>query len=118
MAEAFAHHLAFELVEASSAGLYPALIIQPETVQVLAERNIELVPRSPRSIFFIDPAGIDLLVNMSGAPVAPILKGFSGREIPWRIRDPIGQPIEIYRQVRDEIEQKVRELIKELRNHS
>ncbi|MBI3693375.1 MAG: low molecular weight phosphatase family protein [Acidobacteria bacterium] len=115
MAEAFANHLGAGVVEASSAGVYAAPIIQPETIQVMAERGIRLEPREPRNLLFEDPSKIDLVVNMSGVPLAPLRQGLADREIVWHVRDPIGQTPEIYRQVRDEIERKVVELLKELR---
>lgn len=119
MAEAFARQLGRGVVEASSAGLYPAAIIQPETLQVLAERGIdpglaaELGP--PRSVLLLNPAGIGLIVNMSGVPLGPLLNGFTGRAIEWQVQDPIGQSIQVYRSARDQIEKKVAELLEQLR---
>jgi arsenate reductase len=115
MAEAFGRELGDGLLEAASAGLYPAAVIQPETFQAMAERGVRLEDRPPRSLQSVNGAAIDLIVNMVPLPVAALLKGFAGREIAWRIRDPIGQPIEVYREVRDEIERRVRELIEALR---
>ena len=115
MAEALANHLGAGVVEASSAGIYPASIIQPETIQALAERSLRVEPRQPRNLLFEDPSRIDVLVNMSGAPVVRVLQGFAGREVVWQVRDPVGQSMEVYRQVRDEIEGKVAELLQELR---
>ncbi len=115
MAEGFARHLGAGLVEASSAGIYPARIIQPETIAVMAERGIRLEPRQPRSILLTDPKAAELVVTMAGASVAPLLHGFSGREIIWQVQDPIGQTIEVYRAARDQIEQKVIGLLEEIR---
>jgi protein-tyrosine-phosphatase len=115
MAEALARHLGADVIEPSSAGIYPASIIQPETLQVLEERGIKLEPRKPRSLFLLDAKQVDLLVNMSGAPLDNLLHSFLGRQIVWPVRDPVGQPLGVYRAVRDEIEKKVSELIKELR---
>lgn len=118
MAEAFARHLGDGVIEPASAGLSPASIIQPETIAVLAERGIALDPRPPRSIFLVDPASLQVLVNMAGVAVTNMMQGFAGREAVWQVRDPIGQKIEVYRAVRDEIERKVAELIAELRGAS
>lgn len=115
MAEGFARHLGEGAVEASSAGLYPASVIQPETFQVMAERQVSLEASRPRSIYLVDGSEIDLLVNMTGEPLSDLLPGFAGREIAWEIRDPIGRPIEVYRSVRDQIEKKVAELVAPIR---
>jgi len=115
MAEAFARHLGGDLVEPWSAGLFPAAIIQPETFQAMAEREIPLADRRPVSVLLVDGSGYDLVVNMSGEPVARLLEGFTGREIFWEVADPIGTSMPIYRVVRDQIEYKVTQLLQELR---
>jgi protein-tyrosine-phosphatase len=116
MAEGFAHHLGAGVIEASSAGLLPALVIQPETFQVMAERGIQLDQKHrPRSIYVVDGAFVDLVVNMASVPASRLLKGFAGREILWPIADPIGRTVEMYRAVRDQIEFKVVDLLEELR---
>ncbi len=115
MAEAFARHLGAGVVQPSSAGVFPARIIQPETFAVMNERGIPLDDRPPRSIHFVEGPEVDLILNMAPLPVRGLLNKFDGREIPWPIRDPIGQSIEVYRTVRDQIEQRVAALIEELR---
>jgi len=115
MGEAFARHLAPDWIEASSAGLFPAPIIQPETIQVMAERQIEVEDRKPRSIVVVDSAETDLLVNMAGVKMVHLLHGFAGRELIWHVPDPIGRSLGDYRDVRDQIEERVEELVEELR---
>jgi arsenate reductase len=115
MAEGFARHLAGDRIEALSAGLFPAAIIQPETYEVMAERGVALDPaQTPRSILELDGASIDVLVDMSGRPAVRLLHRFQGRDIVWNVPDPIGMQIGVYRTVRDLIEQKVRGLLVEL----
>ena len=114
MAEAWARHLGAGAVEASSAGLFPAPIIQPETIQVLAERGVPLEPRSPQSIHEVDGAAVDLIVNMAPSPVKLLLRGFRGREVPWPVRDPIGKSLDVYRGVCEQIEQRVTALLAQL----
>ncbi len=115
MAEAFAHYFGEGVVEASSAGLYPTSIIQPQTIQVMAERGIKIEPREPRSVLLADLSRTDVIVNMTGTAIGPLLHGFRGREVAWQVHDPIGQSPEVYRAIRDQIEQKVKALVEELR---
>ena len=118
MAEGFARRLGNGLLEASSAGLFPASIVQPETFQVMAERGMPLDPaQTPRSLLLIDAASIDLLVDMSGQPITRLLNNFQGQEILWEVPDPIGASLQVYRSVRDLIEQKVRRLIEQLKTY-
>lgn len=116
MAEGFARHLGAGAVEPSSAGVFPAPIIQPETFQVMAECGMPLEEELvPRNILFLDGGRVDLLVNMSGQPAVRLLRNFQGRALDWEVPDPIGKSLPIYRAVRDEIEQRVRALLAELR---
>jgi len=107
MAEGFARHKYSDIIEASSAGLMPATIIQPETCQVMAEKGVSLEGMSPSELGLVEASRIDFVVNMSGLAVLHRLKGFEGGNIVWNVRDPIGEPIEIYRQVRGRIEELV-----------
>jgi protein-tyrosine-phosphatase len=115
MAEGFARQLGGGRIEALSAGLFPAALIQPETYLVMAERGIALDrEQTPRSILELDGASIDVLVDMSGRPALRLLPRFQGRDIVWEVPDPIGLDLGVYRAVRDLIEQKVRGLLEEL----
>lgn len=94
-----------------SAGLAPAGIVVPETIQIMAEKNID-VSRHFSKPFDVTAANeFDVLVNMSGCPLP------DGLRIPvleWNIPDPIGQPLPVYRHVRDQIEGLVADLIARL----
>lgn len=111
MAEGFARAYGREVLEAQSAGLAPALAIVPLTHQVMLEKNIDLGESYPKYLDQVD-AQADLIINMSGHELpAP-----GGTEVEtWEIRDPIGESEDIFRQVRNEIETRVRDLIERLR---
>ena len=115
MAEGIARRLSRGRVDASSAGIFPASIIQPQTFQVMEESGMPLDPEQvPRSILRVDGGEIDLMVNMSGQPATVLLRNFRGREIKWDVPDPVGMSIQVYRAVRDRIEKNVRSLIEQL----
>lgn len=111
MAEGFARAYGADVLFPQSAGLAPALAIQPLTHKVMLEKNIDLGDIYPKSIDMLR-GDFDLVINMSGQPrpmksKAPIED--------WSVRDPIGEPEEVYRQVRDEIEQRVMRLVLAMR---
>ncbi len=115
MAEGFARHHYSELMEVSSAGLYPASIVQPETIAVMAERGISLEGQSPKPISAVDWKSMDLVVNMSGMPVLQAMPGFEGLNLMWLVKDPIGQSDKIYHEVRGRLEELVDGLAETLR---
>ena len=112
MAEAFARAYGSDVLEAHSAGLAPALALAPLTHAVMLEKNIDLGDFYPKEMGLI-PGRMDLVINMSGYELqlrdpAPVEE--------WDVADPIGETEEVFRTVRDEIEQRVLRLIETLRS--
>jgi arsenate reductase len=112
MAEGFARAHGADVLDAQSAGLAPALAVVPLTHHVMLEKNIDLGDCYPKEMEHVE-GEIDLIINMSGHDVPD---GASTPVERWEVRDPIGQSDEVFRQVRDEIEQRVLELIARLRS--
>lgn len=110
MAEAFARAYGSDIVIAESAGLWPAARIPLVTVDLMVEKNIGLEGCSSKGL---DRTGTDfhLIVNMSGEPF-PELVSAPVRE--WNVEDPICLPAERQREIRDQIEALVRDLLAEL----
>ena len=111
MAEGFARVYGSDVMEVRSAGLSPATIIAPLTRQVLGEKNISIEDHFPKGIGMVAGESFDIVVNLSGAPIAVP----AGRMIDWPVPDPIGHKPEVYRTVASRIEGLVMRLILELR---
>ena len=112
MAEAFARHYGSDVLEAESAGVYPAAMVAPLTGQVLRQRNIGIEGHFPKDLSAVQQEPFDLVVNMSGLP----LEVPGAHRIEWMVPDPIGQPEEVFRSVADQIESLVMRLILDLRS--
>lgn len=112
MAEGFARAHGSDVLEAQSAGLAPALAVVPLTHHVMLEKNIDLGDCYPKEMEHVEGA-IDLIINMSGHDVPA---SASTQVEKWDVRDPIGLSDDVFRQVRDEIEQRVLELVERLRS--
>ncbi|MCC7500057.1 MAG: arsenate reductase ArsC [Bryobacterales bacterium] len=111
MAEGFARVYGGDVLKAASAGLAPAMIISPLTHQVMREKGVSTAGHFPKDIKLLDLEKFDLIVNMSGLP----FRGTAEKVEDWVVRDPIGANEAVFRQVRDEIEQRVQKLIIQLR---
>jgi arsenate reductase len=115
MAEGFARKYGSDVMQAASAGLSPASIVQPLTKKVMAAKNINLDAQTPKSLNSVPVRTFDLIVNMSGGSL-PMRVPMDVRE--WPIEDPIGRSEEVYEAVRDQIEMLVMMLILELRREA
>ncbi len=112
MAEGFARAYGADVLSAQSAGLAPALAVAPLTHKVMLEKNIDLGHIYPKSIDALR-GDFDLVINMSGQ------KRPFETQVPienWEVQDPIGEPEEVYRRVRDDIEQRILRLVLALRS--
>ena len=112
MAEGFARKYGADVVDAHSAGLSPAPIVALLTQKIMGEKNIDVSGHFPKGLEAVTGAPFDVVINISGQKM-PVPHGVRVEE--WKIRDPIGQSEEVYRQVANEIEQRVMRLILTLR---
>jgi arsenate reductase (thioredoxin) len=115
MAEAIAKHLAADVIEASSAGLIPFGEIAGPTAQVLAERGISLEGQYSKPLRPEELAAVELVINMTGRTGDRILEDSNPTIEDWDIADPFGFNLAVYRKIRDDIEARVTNLARRLR---
>jgi arsenate reductase (thioredoxin) len=115
MAEGFARRYGSDVIEAASAGLSPAGIVQPLTKKVMEAKNINIDGQHPKSLNSVPVRSFDLIVNISGSRL-PTRMPMEVRD--WSVEDPIGRPEEVYVAVRDQLEMQVMLLILELRREA
>ncbi len=111
MAEAFANYYGKGKIAASSAGIMLADKVNPVVVEAMKEKGIDISMNKPKLLTTKMAEEADKIITM-GCSVekicpAPLLKNV----VDWRLEDPKDKPIEKVRQIRDEIERKVLELI-------
>ncbi len=112
MAAGWLRHHAGDRVEVLSAGSEPASSINPTAVEAMAEVGIDISHAQPRRWTDTDAREADVIVSMGCGDACPVYPG--KRYEDWELPDPAGQPIEVVRQVRDEINERVLELMVEL----
>lgn len=112
MAEALFNHRAPKGMRAASAGTEPAGEISSTAVQVMAEMGIDLAGQAPKVLSPDMVREADRIITM-GCGVDRACPLFLGVRIDedWGLDDPAGQPIEIVREIRDEIDRRVVDLV-------
>lgn len=111
MAEFFAQRYGADVMEPASAGLMPGPLCDSRVKEVMAEKGIAVDAHFPKGVDELTGRW-DLVINMSGM----LMPAFAGAEIrEWKVRDPYQLAEKVYREVRDDIEQRVMALILELR---
>jgi len=107
MAEAFARALG---AEASSAGSDPAGEIHPRAIQAMAEKGISLDDHRSKSLDEIAAGEWDYVVTMGCGDVCPWVPARHRED--WDLPDPKTLDDAGFRGVRDEIEARVRKLVR------
>ena len=94
---------------AISAGTDPGERVHPEVVEAMREAGIDLDGIVPQKLTEDLARQAQVLVTMGCGDACPVIPG--ARVEDWPLLDPKGQPIEIVRQIRDDIRAKVEDLI-------
>ena len=116
MAEAFARTHGGHDVIAMSAGSRPSGTINPRAIAFMSERQIDLSAQHSKSLGDISSDPFDVVVTMGCGDACPWIA--ATRRLDWALPDPKHLPDEEFRRVRDEIEQRVRDLLCELHSKS
>ena len=112
MAERIFRDLAGDRHQARSAGSDPGAAPHPHVVEALREIGIDASDHVPRKLDADALAWADVAVSTCSEEVCPVTPGM--RRIGWKIHDPKSLPLEQVRPIRDEIAQRVGELVAEL----
>ena len=113
MASAFAQHFAGDKIEALSGGSRPELEINPVMVKAMGEKGIDMAFRKTHSLeSAISDVKPDMIITMGCGEECPYVPGATVKD--WDLPDPAGKSIDFMRTVRDEIEKRVKGLIKSL----
>lgn len=115
MAEGFFNKYAPRGYRAISAGTKPAEKISPLAVQAMEEAGIEIKSQKSKIITDEMIRGSAKAINMGCMDKndCPLL--FLNNPIDWQIEDPKGKPVDKVREIRDEIERRVIELVASLK---
>jgi protein-tyrosine-phosphatase len=118
MAEAIAKHHASDVIDPSSAGLVPFGEIPSTTISVLEELGISAEGQSSKPLRSEDFAGADIVINMTGRPGNLVFTETPENIEDWDVGDPYGFELPVYRAIRDEIETRVEDLARRLRERA
>lgn len=113
MAEAFCRHLAEGKAEARSAGTDPGERVNPLAAQVMAERGISLNSHRPKLLTQELADWADRVITM-GCGIDEACPAVLTEVKDWDLPNPSGQPPAAVREIRDQIEQRVSLLLREL----
>ena len=110
MAEAFARIHGAAIIEAYSAGSRPSGRVNPKAIEAMREIGYDLTTHTSKGLDAFNGQEVEVAVTMGCGDECPLVR--AKRREDWRIPDPRDMTAEEFREVRDLIERKVKELIK------
>jgi protein-tyrosine-phosphatase len=112
MAAGWMRHLAGDTVDVFSGGSDPGLEVNAAAVEAMAEVGIDIATEYPKPWTDEIARAADVIVTMGCGDACPVVPGTRYED--WALTDPAGQPIDVVRGVRDDIETRVRGLLASL----
>lgn len=110
IAAGWTRHLAGDRLEVVSAGTQPGPHLNVQVVEAMREAGIDLSGVQPQLLTPELTQGADYIVTMGCGESCPVVPGM--KRLDWPIPDTHGQPIEVVRQIRDQIQERVLDLLR------
>ena len=112
MAEAFFNELAEGRAQAISAGTQPSDKVNPVVVEAMREVGIDISSNKPKALTLEMVEEADRMITMGcGAEAQGVCPASFIETEDWELEDPKGKPIEKVIRIRDEIKERVENLI-------
>lgn len=112
MALGFFNHHAGDAAIAWSGGSEPGVEVNPAAVAAMEERGIDITDEFPKPWTDEVVRAADVVVSMGCGDACPIFPG--KRYEDWDVSDPAGRTLADVREIRDEVERRVLDLMAEL----
>jgi protein-tyrosine-phosphatase len=112
MALGWLRRLGGDRVTGFSGGSEPKSEINKVAVEAMAEVGIDISAESPKPWTYDVLDSVDVVVTMGCGDACPVVPG--KRYEDWEITDPADRPLDDVRPIRDEIETRVRDLLRRL----
>jgi protein-tyrosine-phosphatase len=117
MAEGFAKKHGKGIIDPWSAGSKPSGKVNPTAIQLMKEKDIDLTYHLSKGLERLPQIPKwDYVITMGCGDACPALPAKERRD--WALPDPKNLPLDEFRKVRDEIEDRVKALIQEIRTQT
>jgi len=100
------------LIDVRSAGSEPADEVNPVAVEAMAELGIDMASRRPKLLSSDSVKDSDVVIAMGCGDACPVYPG--KRYLDWELADPAGQDLDTVREIRNDINRRVLDLVQSL----
>lgn len=116
MAEGFARKFGGDCVEVYSAGTHATGFVSEDAVEIMRELKIDISKQTSNGLKEVPIADMDIVVSMAPARARTLVpRGFAGKTVDWKVEDPVGKSLVVFRRVRDQLQTLVKQLTDDIR---
>ncbi|MES1022310.1 arsenate reductase, glutathione/glutaredoxin type [Gloeocapsa sp. BRSZ] len=114
MAEGFARTIGEGKIAVTSSGL-EASVVDPTTVEVMSEVGIDISNQTSKPLSDFNPEDYNAVISLCGCGVN-LPEAWVLREVfqDWQLDDPEGKSVDKFREVREQVKERVEKLIASL----
>ncbi|MGI9648107.1 MAG: arsenate reductase ArsC [Acidimicrobiia bacterium] len=99
-------------IDIHSAGSEPSDQVNPMAVEAMAELGVDIVSRTPKLLSNESVRASDVVITMGCGDACPVYPG--KQYLDWDLDDPAGKDLETVREIRNEINRRVLDLVQSL----
>lgn len=116
MAEGFAQKYGSDILEVYSAGTHATGRVSEDSIEIMRELKIDISKFTSNGLDAVPLAEMDVVISMAPTRARVLVpRGFAGKAIDWKVEDPIGKSLPVFRRVRDELNVLVKKLVDDIR---
>ena len=116
MAEGFARKYGGDILEVYSAGTHATGSVSEDSIEIMRELKIDISDTTSNGLDAVPIAEMDIVVSMAPVRARDLVpRGFRGKTIDWKVEDPVGKSLVVFRRSRDQLNELVQQLVEAIR---
>jgi arsenate reductase len=116
MAEGFAHKFGEDILDVYSAGTNATGVVSEDSIEIMRELKIDISKAVSNGLDAVPVGEMDIVVSMAPRRASALVPpGFRGQTIDWKVEDPVGKSLIVFRRVRDQLQVLVKQLVNDIR---
>ena len=116
MAEGFALLYGGDILEVYSAGTHATGAVSEDSIEIMRELKIDISHTTSNGLDAVPVGEMDVVISMAPMRARDMVpRGFRGTTIDWKVDDPVGRSLVVFRRSRDQLNGLVRQLVDAIR---